>query len=83
MIHPDCEKKILDIGHGSSVNQAFVDLFKAVAGEMEVTGAPSGTLVTMFYDEESDLKPGDLACELHFVVRRVADDSGSAEQEDT
>jgi hypothetical protein len=51
--------------------QGFVDMFEAVANDAQAQNLPSGTLAVPMYDENSGLKKGDWACELHFVVRKV------------
>ncbi|MCI0564662.1 MAG: hypothetical protein MN733_39850 [Nitrososphaera sp.] len=69
----DVEKKIMNLGKGEAVNRGFLDLYKAMANEANYDGAPSKTIILPMYDSESGLKPGDWACELHFVIRRVDD----------
>ena len=61
-------------------NQAYLELFEAIAADAEIRGVPSATLVVTVYGE-GDLSPGDWAPELHFVVRRVADPELEPEQE--
>lgn len=70
-LHPDCEKKILSLGEGESVRRGMLDIFKATVNDVVIQGLPNGTCVVPFYNEESGLKPGDWAAELHFVVRQV------------
>ena len=53
-------------------NQAYVELFAAIAADAEMRNLPSATCIATIYDD-GDLSPGDWAPELHFVVRKVAE----------
>ena len=61
-------------------NQAYLELFAAIAADAEMRNLPSATCIATIY-EEGDLSPGDWAPELHFVVRKVAEPESEPEQE--
>ena len=61
-------------------NQAYLELFEAIAADANIRGVPSATLVVTIYGED-DLSPGDWAPELHFVVRQVAEPEPEPEPE--
>lgn len=81
-IHPDCEAKINAFGGNESIKRGLLDLFKAVSNDAIQSGLPSGTLVMCFYDEDSNLQPGDWAAELHIVARKVESVNDSDEREE-
>lgn len=65
MLHPDCKAKI------GEYDPRLLDMFEAMADEAALDGSPAKTLVLPLYDAQSGLQPGDLAAELHFVIRKV------------
>lgn len=67
--NPEIESRIRNL---SKHERAIVTMFREVAQEMEESGNPSSTLVIPLYDEGSKLTTGDLAPEIHLVVRTVA-----------
>ncbi len=69
MIAEDCKKKVLGIA--DRPQQGFLDLFVAISREAAAEGLPARTLVFPMYDENSGLRPGEYAAEIHFVVRKV------------
>ena len=62
-------------------NQAYLELFEAIAADAAMRGVPSATCVVTVY-EEGDLIPGEWAPELHFVVRQVAEPEPEQESND-
>ena len=54
-------------------NQAYLELFEAIAADAEIRSVPSATLIVPIF-ELGDLSPGEWAPELHFVCRRVAEE---------
>ncbi len=82
MLHPDCVKKIIDLGQGEAINRGFLDLFNAVMNDSEAKSLPNGTLVVPFYDENTNFQPGEWAAELHFVARKMGD-KDEAEEADS
>jgi hypothetical protein len=83
MLHSDCISKILGLCQGESVRDNFLSLFEAVQNDAEQQFLPHSTLAYPFYDEDSDLKPGDWVAELHFVVRQVEAVDGPDPDDDT
>ena len=65
---PDCDSKIEALCQRPKVLQ---DILECMEEEMSENGQPSCTLVIPLYDEHSGLESGDLAPEIHMVVRRV------------
>lgn len=70
-LNQDCINKIKAMA-SDNTGQSFCDLFTAIANDSEVQNKPSATLVLPLYDEGSNLRGGDWAPELHFVIRKVA-----------
>lgn len=70
----DTEEKILGLGRGEAINRGFLDIFNALVNEADIDGSPSKTMIMGFYDKDSNLQPGDWAAELHFTIRKVADE---------
>lgn len=71
MIPETCKNKILAMAAAPKIAEGFVELFSATIKDAKVGDLPAGTLIVPMYDESDDLQPGDYACELHFVVRKV------------
>ena len=61
-------------------NQAYLELFEAIAADAAMRDVPSATCIVPVY-EYGDLSPGDWAPELHFVVRQVAEPEPESEPE--
>lgn len=76
-INKRCQDNILSMKVSPG---AFLELFESIAADIEIRESPAGTLVVLCY-KEGDLEVGDFAPELHFVVRRVAEQPADAEQE--
>jgi hypothetical protein len=51
-------------------NESLLAMFEEIAADVKIREIPSGTLIVPLY-EDGDLKPGDFAPELFFVIRRV------------
>lgn len=69
--------KVLGLGQSESIKQGFLDLYRAMANEANIDGAPAKTVVLPLYDASCALEPGDWAPEIHLVIRKVE----SVEQE--
>jgi hypothetical protein len=74
-LNSDCVEKIMGIGQGEAVNQGFLDIFNAIVEEINLKDLPSGTMIVPMYGKDSNPQPGDHMAELHFVIRRIAEDN--------
>jgi len=82
MLNEHCKEIILGLGKGEPLNQAFVDIFNAVANEAAVKKIPSSTFLMPLYDENTNPQPGDYLAELHFVVRKIDETANSSDEVD-
>ena len=71
MIAEKCESKILNMGEKGKLREAFLSMFRQMAVAADEAEAPASTVILRLYDDDSDLKPGDWAPELHLVIRKV------------
>lgn len=65
---------------GDTIRQGFFDLFNAMANEARIKNSPAQTMIIPMARPGAIIAPGEYMAELHFVVRKVGNDSNSGNE---
>lgn len=74
MLKQQVADNIRGLSKAPDIGASFLEMFETLCADCKQNDLPSSAVIATMYTEDSKLEPGDFAPEIHFVVRRVADD---------